>query len=243
MLLAVPRFGDYQGGMSLLGLGDIVLPGLLLSFAARYDEAKLFIGALSGGNVGIVDMEDSLSNCSAGGGRRLGYGYFGPVVVAYAVGLAMANMAVYLMNMGQPALLYLVPCCLGTLCYLGWRRGEFWELWESPRVIRAADRILGGDDDEEEEEVENGDNGGNQDGMENAFGQRDLDGHGHGRGGNLEGEDLNLTLDPLDTTEDTATAASHRSRNGADRSADALSGDGTLSETGEVGNVPLLRIT
>jgi signal peptide peptidase-like protein 2B len=35
--------------------------------------------------------------------------YFAPMVVAYAVGLLMANVAVHVMNMGQPALLYLVP--------------------------------------------------------------------------------------------------------------------------------------
>ena len=33
MLFTIPRIFDYQGGSSMLGLGDIVLPGLLLSFA------------------------------------------------------------------------------------------------------------------------------------------------------------------------------------------------------------------
>ena len=32
VLFADPRIGNYQGGCSMLGLGDIVLPGLLLSF-------------------------------------------------------------------------------------------------------------------------------------------------------------------------------------------------------------------
>ncbi|CAM9743448.1 unnamed protein product, partial [Phaeothamnion confervicola] len=39
MLLQLPRIGDYLGGYVMLGLGDIVLPGLLLSFAHRYDIA------------------------------------------------------------------------------------------------------------------------------------------------------------------------------------------------------------
>ncbi|CAN0529540.1 unnamed protein product, partial [Ectocarpus sp. 8 AP-2014] len=37
MLLELPRLWDYTGGYVMLGLGDIVLPGLLLSFAHRYD--------------------------------------------------------------------------------------------------------------------------------------------------------------------------------------------------------------
>ena len=72
-------------------------------------------------------------------------GYFAPLVVAYAVGLLMANTAVYVMQMGQPALLYLVPCCLGTICYMGWRRNELNDLWHGPKVIRTADTLLYGE--------------------------------------------------------------------------------------------------
>ena len=71
-------------------------------------------------------------------------GYFGPVVVGYGVGLLMANMAVYLMHMGQPALLYLVPCCLGTMAVLGYLRGELPQLWSGPKVLQDADTIAYG---------------------------------------------------------------------------------------------------
>ena len=108
MLFTIPRFFDYAGGSSLLGLGDIVLPGLLISFACRYDEAKAFIGLQSGGaNRGVR----SDITCRENGG------YFLPLVISYAIGLAMANTAVYVMQMGQPALLYLVPCCFGTISF------------------------------------------------------------------------------------------------------------------------------
>lgn len=133
MLFTIPRLFDYGGGSSLLGLGDIVLPGLLLSFAARYDAAKRFIGSSS------RDGSTSPLNCA--GQKR---GYFPATVVAYAIGLAMANYAVYAMKMGQPALLYLVPCCLGTMTYLGWRRGELSELWNTPKVLASCDEILYG---------------------------------------------------------------------------------------------------
>merc|ERR1711865_1336671 len=53
MLFQIPRLWDYQGGSSLLGLGDIVLPGLLVSLAARLDAAKSLLGLMGGGNGAI----------------------------------------------------------------------------------------------------------------------------------------------------------------------------------------------
>jgi len=146
MLLTVPRLFDYQGGSSLLGLGDIVLPGLLLSFAARFDEAKKLVGLIQTGNT--AEIYPRSYNCLTVCYRSLcSGGYLIPVTVAYAVGLCMANMAVYLMQMGQPALLYLVPCCLGTISFLGWKKGEMKELWDGPDAIRNADAMLYGEYD------------------------------------------------------------------------------------------------
>ena len=146
MLFTIPRIGDYSGGSSLLGLGDIVLPGLLLSFAARYDEAKQLIGASHSPR----SPREPESSCC---GKR--NGYFVPAVIAYAVGLAMANIAVYVMRMGQPALLYLVPCCLGIIVYLGWKRGELSEFWQTPKVLTSCDEILYGSYNEESDDVAN----------------------------------------------------------------------------------------
>jgi signal peptide peptidase-like protein 2B len=151
MLFTIPRLGDYMGGASLLGLGDIVLPGLLLSFAARLDAAKLLLGVIAGGNGSTTAYTCREDECW-GAFRICNGGYFAPLVVAYAVGLFMANTAVYLMNMGQPALLYLVPCCLGTIGYMGWRRHELSELWHGPKVFRTADTLLYGEEVDGEED-------------------------------------------------------------------------------------------
>eukprot|EP00526_Cylindrotheca_closterium_P006810 CAMPEP_0113619368 /NCGR_PEP_ID=MMETSP0017_2-20120614/9832_1 /TAXON_ID=2856 /ORGANISM="Cylindrotheca closterium" /LENGTH=722 /DNA_ID=CAMNT_0000528937 /DNA_START=208 /DNA_END=2375 /DNA_ORIENTATION=- /assembly_acc=CAM_ASM_000147 len=147
MLFAIPRLFDYQGGSSLLGLGDIVLPGLLLSFAARFDAAKALVGISSGGHQqqGAAVIEGNTGNRGAAFLRSVPRGpYFFPLVIAYAVGLMMANVAVYVMEMGQPALLYLVPCTLGTMSYLGWKRGDLRALWEGPKVLQLADSIVYG---------------------------------------------------------------------------------------------------
>ncbi|KAL7516035.1 LOW QUALITY PROTEIN: hypothetical protein ACHAWX_001092 [Stephanocyclus meneghinianus] len=98
MLFAIPRIGCYQGGFSLLGLVNIVLPGLLLSFAPRYDEAKRLMGVI-GGSSGrmrsnacpdVPDHKSSIPLCFICCCCR--HGYFGPVMVAYAIGLVCSSI-------------------------------------------------------------------------------------------------------------------------------------------------------
>jgi len=43
MLLKVPRLYDPWGGYSIIGFGDILLPGLLVSFCLRYITAHCFV--------------------------------------------------------------------------------------------------------------------------------------------------------------------------------------------------------
>lgn len=124
MLLTIPRINDYRGGSSLLGLGDIVLPGLLISFAARLDEAKRLVGGHTSFQIRMPPQ----------------FGFFGYVIVAYAIGLLLAIIAVVVMQRGQPALLYLVPATLGTFLVLG--RHELKDLWKGPHVLLWADRLV-----------------------------------------------------------------------------------------------------
>lgn len=113
-----------------------------MSFGARLDAAHKLVaiaawygeGAGSGGTPATVPLRPMASKM----------GYLGPLVVAYGVGLLMANVAVYMMRMGQPALLYLVPCCLGTMAALGYFRGELGELWHGPTILDEADIITYG---------------------------------------------------------------------------------------------------
>ena len=53
-------------------------------------------------------------------------------VMGYALGLALAQVAVVVMQLGQPALLYLVPCVLLPICAAAARRGVLEELWKGP---------------------------------------------------------------------------------------------------------------
>mmetsp|Transcript_39863 Transcript_39863/g.83340 ORF Transcript_39863/g.83340 Transcript_39863/m.83340 type:complete len:177 (+) Transcript_39863:1751-2281(+) len=149
----------------MLGLGDIILPGLLISFAARYDSAIALVrkctqaSSTSSGENNAADVEiDSVGqvNDESGDGsssKRYHYhlrrvqkalfsGYFGPLMIAYGVGLMIAYLVVWSTNSGQPALLYLVPTCLGTMLFLGWRRRELSDLWRGPKVMKKANRMV-----------------------------------------------------------------------------------------------------
>ncbi|XP_012659931.1 signal peptide peptidase-like 2B isoform X1 [Otolemur garnettii] len=105
MVLKVPRLNSSPLALcdrpfSLLGFGDILVPGLLVAYCHRFD----------------IQVQSS----------RV---YFVACTIAYGIGLLVTFMALALMQRGQPALLYLVPCTLVTSFAVAlWRRelGVFW---------------------------------------------------------------------------------------------------------------------
>jgi hypothetical protein len=121
ILLRLPHLNDWRGGDSILGLGDIAIPGLLLSYALRTDYT------LPRG-----------PNARAAKGR---VGYWTVALVGYFLGLGITHLAIVSMKMGQPTLLYLVPFTLGPICALAYSRGELLALWAGREVEAATDRI------------------------------------------------------------------------------------------------------
>ncbi|XP_041086727.1 signal peptide peptidase-like 2B isoform X1 [Polyodon spathula] len=105
MVLKVPRLNFSPLALcdrpfSLLGFGDILVPGLLVAYCHRFD----------------IQVQSSQV-------------YFVACTVAYGIGLLITFVALALMQMGQPALLYLVPCTLLTSLGVAlWRRelAMFW---------------------------------------------------------------------------------------------------------------------
>lgn len=118
MLLRIPAIGDPLGSDRMLGFGDVALPGLLISYLLRHD---------------LLTMPQ----------RRFLDGYFVPSVIGYFAGLVITIGALVLMQMGQPALLYLVPCTLGTTLVLGCKRGELQSLWDGAPPGCRGDRADG----------------------------------------------------------------------------------------------------
>jgi hypothetical protein len=106
MLLRLPRLQDEFGGYSMLGLGDIALPGLFISYLLRFDYSHV----------------ESMT-------RGFWQTYFALGSVGYALGLLLTYLALVLSSSGQPALLYLVPCTLGVVLPTAWVRGDLREMW------------------------------------------------------------------------------------------------------------------
>nr|XP_048723096.1 signal peptide peptidase-like 2A isoform X3 [Caretta caretta] len=106
VVIRVPRL-EYSAlalcGMpfSLLGFGDIIVPGLLVAYCRRFD---------------IQTRSSSV--------------YYVSCTIAYAVGMVLTFVVLALMKMGQPALLYLVPCTLLTSSLVAWRRKEMKKFWQ-----------------------------------------------------------------------------------------------------------------
>lgn len=100
MVLKVPS--GLPGQFKILGLGDIALPGLLISMLLRHDLLRR--------------------------SRRL-RGYFVAGLLGYAIGLGATFLSLFLTKHGQPALLFLVPGTLLPTFVIAWRKGELRELW------------------------------------------------------------------------------------------------------------------
>jgi len=130
MLFIFPKINDYARGSVLLGLGDIILPGFLIAFSARHDEAARLIGA----------HMTNLTNPDVRSPSKWYDGYFFPMLIAYSMGLFFAFLAVILMEQGQPALLYICPICLTAILTLG--RRDIKDLWNGAKVFKLADRLI-----------------------------------------------------------------------------------------------------
>lgn len=109
-----------SGHFSMLGLGDIVMPGLLLCFVMRYDAYKR-AQALKMAEAGIP-----VSNSW----RRISY--FHCSLVGYFLGLLTATVSSEVFKAAQPALLYLVPFTLLPLFAMAYLKGDLKTMWHEP---------------------------------------------------------------------------------------------------------------
>jgi len=97
--IVIPYFKGY--GFSMIGLGDIVLPGLFTSFLLRFDRGR-------------NDANDL---------------YFSTGMVGYAFGLAFCLLILIVFKAAQPAMFFLTPSLLGSIYCQANRHGELSMLW------------------------------------------------------------------------------------------------------------------
>ncbi|OAF70706.1 hypothetical protein A3Q56_01545 [Intoshia linei] len=104
--IMIPQNINFSGNVtgelkhSMLGLGDIVIPGLMIAFLCRFDSHH----------------------------NRKYRPYFLISFLTYFLGLVAAFLAMVMYKHAQPALLYLVPCGLLTPLFTALARGELKQL-------------------------------------------------------------------------------------------------------------------
>lgn len=95
---------------SMLGLGDIVIPGIFIGLLLRFDAHRA--GVPSDGSGGISFPKP----------------YFNIALFSYVLGLATTVAVMFFFDAAQPALLYLVPACLLSSSLTALWRGELSDL-------------------------------------------------------------------------------------------------------------------
>lgn len=98
-----PRAG---GAFSLLGLGDIVIPGIFIALMLRFDAER-------SKKLGLKHVQKT---------------YFHACFVGYVIGLATTIVVLHVFQAGQPALLYIVPAIIGSVVITAIARGEMGDL-------------------------------------------------------------------------------------------------------------------
>ncbi|XP_046805328.1 signal peptide peptidase-like 3 isoform X2 [Lucilia cuprina] len=118
------------GHFSMLGLGDIVMPGLLLCFVLRYDAYKKSQG---------VTNDPTLSPPKGVGSRLT---YFHCSLLGYFLGLLTATVSSEVFKAAQPALLYLVPFTLLPLLTMAYLKGDLRRMWSEPFITHQPSKQL-----------------------------------------------------------------------------------------------------
>ena len=97
---------------SILGLGDIVIPGVFVALCLRFDDAQ------HRAKLGLKQHRENVNVL-----EEFEKPYFKNVMVSYVFGLIVTGLIMIAFDTGQPALLYLVPattgCCIATAFFRG----------------------------------------------------------------------------------------------------------------------------
>jgi signal peptide peptidase-like protein 3 len=105
-----------QGRFSLLGLGDIIMPGLVLCFVLRFESRKRSNNLYNNDPLLFIN--------------RLTY--FQCSLLGYCAGLITATISSEIFKCAQPALLFLVPFTLIPLLLIAYLKGDLNSMWSDP---------------------------------------------------------------------------------------------------------------
>lgn len=106
---------DPNGPATMLGLGDIVIPGIYIALCLRFD---------------LSEHHRTHPNATYRKGFfRFEKPYFSAAIVAYIIGLSTTIFVMHAFQAAQPALLYLSPACIGSTLITACYRHELKDLW------------------------------------------------------------------------------------------------------------------
>jgi len=108
----------------MIGLGDIVIPGIYVALMLRYDLMK-YLRA----NPTQTSVPFSLGNCK----------YFLSTILGYTTGILVTLGIMVYFQAAQPALLYLVPGCLGASLLAAVINGDLKDLWNYSEEVAIAE--------------------------------------------------------------------------------------------------------
>lgn len=107
-----------KGKFSMLGLGDIVIPGIFIALLLRFDAHR----------------------ANAGTSLNFPKPFFHTNLCFYVLGLVVTVLVMYIFKAAQPALLYLVPACLGGSIATAIYQKAWTQLWAYSEEEELEDR-------------------------------------------------------------------------------------------------------
>ncbi|KAG5368667.1 Intramembrane protease 2 [Yarrowia sp. C11] len=109
--LVVPK--NEFGKGALLGLGDMVVPGVYMSLCLRYDVFRYY-----------KDGKQPFHLA-----RKINAPYFVSSLIFYVIALITTMVVLFVFEHGQPALLYICPALMLSTLLVGVYQGELGALW------------------------------------------------------------------------------------------------------------------
>lgn len=114
---------------SLLGLGDIVIPGIFIALCLRYDilrtmdPSKITELVKKNQSEEVIKMLQKQAVVAS-------TPYFYGAIIGYLVAIVSTVVVMFMFDHGQPALLYLVPGVLLSVLFNAWRLGELQKVYD-----------------------------------------------------------------------------------------------------------------
>lgn len=121
----VPDVVTGKHDLALLGLGDIVLPGFFLALLLRFDAHNAKVPYFP------VNIH-----------AKFAKPYFHSALVGYVMGMSLTMFIMMKFKAAQPALLYLVPSCLGSSFLTAVIKGEVKALFEYTEEVENNEAIM-----------------------------------------------------------------------------------------------------